>query len=154
MPAEYDLSGSVALVTGAGGDIGRTVAVRLAGSGAAVVLTDLERAAEGLERTRAACADLREHSHVLIAPADVTDAASVAACFDVAAERFGVPDRVFNNAGVQGQLLPLQDYPIDDFAFVMDVNVNGIFHVLLEASRRMREAGIAGAITNLSLIHI
>ena len=148
MPAEYDLSGSTALVTGAGGDIGRTAAVRLAGSGAAVVLTDLERAAEGLERTRAECAAASDVSRVLVAPADVTDAASVAGCFDAAAERFGVPDLVFNNAGVQGELLPLQDYPVDDFSFVMDVNVNGIFHVLLEAARRMREAGVAGAIVN------
>ena len=45
MAASYDLAGSTALVTGAAGDIGRTVAVRLAGSGAAVVLTDLDRAA-------------------------------------------------------------------------------------------------------------
>ncbi len=44
MPADYDFSGSTALVTGAGGDIGRTTAVRLAGSGARVVITDLDRA--------------------------------------------------------------------------------------------------------------
>lgn len=148
MPANYDLTGSTALVTGAGGDIGRTVAVRLARSGSAVVLTDLDQAAGGLERTRAECAAAADESRVLVAPADVTQAASVAACFDAAADRFGTPDLVFNNAGVQGELLPLQDYPIDDFAFVMDVNVKGIFHVLLEAARRMRMAGIAGAIVN------
>ena len=148
MPASYDLGGSVALVTGAGGDIGRTVAVRLAQGGAAVLLSDLDRAAEGMERTRSACAATGNEDRIGIVPADVTDAASVSACFDEAESRFGTPDLVFNNAGVQGELLPLQDYPIDDFAFVMDVNVNGIFHVLLEATRRMRTAGIAGAIVN------
>ena len=148
MPAEYDLSGSIALITGAGGDIGRTVAVRLAASGAAVILTDLEQAAAGLERTRAACASTGAESRVLVAPADVTDAASVAACFDAAQQRFGVPNLVFNNAGVQGELLPLQDYPVEDFAFVMNVNVNGIFNVLLEATRRMRGADSGGAIVN------
>ena len=147
MAASYDLAGSTALVTGAAGDIGRTVAVRLAGSGAAVILTDLDRAAEGLERTRAECVSAGDE-RVVVVPADVTDAASVAACFETASGRLGTPDLVFNNAGVQGELLPLQDYPVDDFAFVMDVNVNGIFHVLLEAARRMREAGLAGAIVN------
>jgi NAD(P)-dependent dehydrogenase (short-subunit alcohol dehydrogenase family) len=72
----------------------------------------------------------------------------VAACFDAADERFGTPDRVFNNAGVQGELLPLQDYPVDDFPFVMNVNVFGIFNVLRESARRMRAAGIGGAIVN------
>ena len=148
MPASFDLTGSTALVTGAGGDIGRTVAVRLARSGAAVVLTDLDRAAEGLERTRSECAAAGSDSRILVAPADVTDAGSVAACFDAAHERLRTPDMVFNNAGVQGELLPLQDYPIDDFAFVIDVNVKGIFHVLLEAARRMRMAGVEGAIVN------
>lgn len=148
MPASYDLAGSIALVTGAGGDIGRTVAVRLAQSGASVVLTDLDRAAEGLERTRAACAAVADDQQVAVAAADVTDAASVAACFDEAEARLGVPDLVFNNAGVQGELLPLQDYPLTDFAFVMNVNVNGIFNVLQQASQRLRGAGKPGAIVN------
>jgi NAD(P)-dependent dehydrogenase (short-subunit alcohol dehydrogenase family) len=148
MPASYDFSGSTALVTGAGGDIGRTTAVRLAASRANVVITDLDRAAEGLERTRAACAEVATGSHVLAVAADVTDPASVEACFDAAVERFGVPDLVFNNAGVQGELLPLQDYPVEDFPFVMNVNVFGIFNVLREAARRLREAGRAGAIVN------
>ena len=148
MPASYDLSGSTALVTGAAGDIGRTVAVRLASSGAAVALTDLDRAADGLERTRAECAAAGDESGVLVAPADVTDVGGVSGVLDATSKRLGVPDLVFNYAGVQGELLPLQDYPVDDFAFVMDVNVNGIFNVLLLAAQRMRDAGVAGAIVN------
>lgn len=148
MPARYDFGGSTALVTGAGGDIGRTVAVRLAASDARVVITDLDRAAEGLELTRAACAAAGGDDGVLAVAADVTEPASVAACFEAAAERFGAPDIVFNNAGVQGELLPLQDYPLDDLALVMDVNVKGIFNVLREAARRLRSAGLAGAIVN------
>lgn len=148
MAASYDFSGSVALVTGAGGDIGRTTAVRLAASGARVVVTDLERAAEALERTRDACGEASTSEQVLTVAADVTDPASVASCFDAAIERFGVPDRVFNNAGVQGELLPLQDYPVEDFPFVMNVNVYGIFNVLREAARRLREVRAAGAIVN------
>ena len=55
---------------------------------------------------------------------------------------------IFNNAGVQGELLPLQDYPVDDFPFVMHVNVFGIFNVLRESAQRLRDSGRGGAIVN------
>jgi NAD(P)-dependent dehydrogenase (short-subunit alcohol dehydrogenase family) len=148
LSANYSFAGSTALVTGAAGDIGRTAAVRLAESGANVVLTDLDRAADGLERSRAACADVARGDAVLAVTADVTDPASVEACFGAAVGRFAAPDLVFNNAGVQGEVLPLQDYPVDDFPFVMNVNVFGIFNVLRETARRLREAGRTGAIVN------
>jgi NAD(P)-dependent dehydrogenase (short-subunit alcohol dehydrogenase family) len=148
LSANYSFAGSTALVTGAAGDIGRTAAVRLAESGANVVLTDLDSAADGLERSRAACADVARGDAVLAVAADVTDPASVEACFEAAVGRFGAPDLVFNNAGVQGEVLPLQDYPVDDFPFVMNVNVFGIFNVLRETARRLREAGRTGAIVN------
>jgi 2-dehydro-3-deoxy-L-rhamnonate dehydrogenase (NAD+) len=147
MPASYDFSGSTALVTGAAGDIGRAVARRLAGTGANLVITDLASTGEGLEQTLAACSVIAPDRVVAVA-ADVTDPASVEACFGTALERFGAPDLVFNNAGVQGELLPLQDYPSEDFPFVMSVNVFGIFNVLRESARRMRDAGVAGAIVN------
>ena len=148
MTATYDLSGHVALITGAGGDFGRTVALRLAASGARIVLTDLTAAAEALEKTRAGCAALAGEEAVLVAPGDVTDPASVEAVFGAAIERFGVPDLVFNNAGIQGRILALQDYPVDDFARVIRVNVDGVFFVLREAGRRLRAAGQGGAIVN------
>jgi 2-dehydro-3-deoxy-L-rhamnonate dehydrogenase (NAD+) len=147
MPASYDFSGSTALVTGAAGDIGRAVARRLAATGANLVITDLASAREALEETRAACSAMARDVVAAVA-ADVTDPASVEACFGTALERFGTPDLVFNNAGVQGELLPLQDYPVEDFPFVMSVNVFGIFNVLRESARRMRDAGVAGAIVN------
>ena len=146
MPATYDLSRSIALVTGAAGDFGRAVAVRLAGSGAKLVLTDLALAAGGLDQTRERCAAVAGDGAVAIVAADVTDAGSVALLFDAAAERFGVPDLVFDNAGIQGDIAPLMDYSPDDFRKVMDINVTGIFHVLREAARRLREAGRGGAV--------
>jgi NAD(P)-dependent dehydrogenase (short-subunit alcohol dehydrogenase family) len=146
--ATYDLAGHVALVTGAGGDFGRTVALRLAGAGARLVLTDLAAAAESLEDTRARGAALLGDDGALVVPGDVSDAADVAAVFGAAVERFGVPDLVFNNAGVQGLIKPLQDYPLDDAAAVFRVNIQGVFTVLREAGRRLREAGRPGAIVN------
>jgi NAD(P)-dependent dehydrogenase (short-subunit alcohol dehydrogenase family) len=148
MPATYDLSGSIALVTGAAGDFGRTVSVRLAASGARLVLTDLAAVGDALEEARARCATMAGDAAVLTVPADVTDAASVAALFDASVERLGVPDLVFNNAGIQGDIASLQDYSLDDFTKVMSINVTGIFHVLREAARRLRAAGRGGAIVN------
>jgi NAD(P)-dependent dehydrogenase (short-subunit alcohol dehydrogenase family) len=146
--ATYDLAGHVALVTGAGGDFGRTVSRRLAGAGARIVLTDLASATDGLDETHRACRASSGDGSVHVVTGDVTDPASVEAVFSSAAERFGVPDLVFNNAGVQGLIRPLQDYPLEDMAAVMRVNVEGIFHVLREAGRRLREVGRGGAIVN------
>jgi NAD(P)-dependent dehydrogenase (short-subunit alcohol dehydrogenase family) len=148
MTAQYDLAGHGALVTGAAGDFGRTVAERLVASGARVVLTDLATAADGLERTRQLCARRADDAAATVVTGDVTDPSSVEAVFDAAVQRVGVPDLVFNNAGIQGLIAPLQDYPLDDMARVVRVNVEGIFHVLREAGRRLRAAGRGGAIVN------
>lgn len=148
MPATYDLTGSVALVTGAAGDFGRTTALRLAATGARIVVTDVAAAAVPLEATRAAVAAVAGEANALAVVADVTDAASVAALFDAAETRFGTPDRIFNNAGIQGELVAIQDYPLDDLRAVIDVNVLGVFIVLREAARRLRAAGRGGAIVN------
>jgi NAD(P)-dependent dehydrogenase (short-subunit alcohol dehydrogenase family) len=146
--ATYDLSQSIALVTGAAGDFGRTVGLRLGASGARLVLSDLDAAADGLEETRGLCAEVAGEAAVLAVTADVTDAGSVAALFDAAVERFGAPDLVFNNAGVQGDILPLTDYPREDFVKVLEINVTGVFHVMREAAVRLRAAGRGGSIVN------
>lgn len=148
MPAAYDLSGSSALVTGAAGDIGRAVALHLAAAGARMVLTDLDAASDRLEGTLQKCTAIAPADTVIAVPADVTDWHSVEACFAAAAERFGSPDMVFNNAGIQGAMRPTADYPVDDFPLVMRVNVVGVFHVLREAARRLRDEGRPGSIVN------
>ena len=148
MSTVYDLSGSIVLITGAAGDIGRATALRLAGCGARLALTDVASAAADLEQTRGLCAAVLGDARVMTVPADVTDQASVSAAFDEVADRLGVPDRVFNNAGVQGAMVGLADYPVDDFSSVLSVNVLGAFHVLRESARRLRAAVRGGAIVN------
>lgn len=148
MTTTYDLTGRTALVTGAAGDFGRTVALRLAGSGARLVLTDLEFTSEELEETRRLCAALAGDEAVMVFSADVTDPSSVDALFDAAGGHFGAPDLVFNNAGIQGDIAPLADYSPDDFAKVIAVNVTAIFHVLRVAARRLRADGRGGAVVN------
>lgn len=147
-PAIYDLSDSTALVTGAAGDIGRAVALRLAGSGARLALTDMPAASERLEATAERCSEINGDSTVMTITADVTDSADVERCLEAASPAVGVADLVFNNAGYQGLFRATPDYPEADLASVMDVNVAGVFSVLQATADRMRAAAITGSIVN------
>lgn len=135
-----DLASKSAIVTGAGGGIGRAVCLGLAEAGARVLAVDLSETA-GRETEaigRATGSDIRFHA------ADVRDEASVKAYVDAATGAFGGIDIFMNNAGWQGQILPLSDYPVDVFDQVMAINVRGVFlglkHVLPVMTRNGRGA--------------
>ncbi len=135
-----DLANKSAIVTGAGGGIGRAVCLGLAEAGARVLAVDLSETA-GRETEaigRATGSDIRFHA------ADVRDEASVKAYVDAATGAFGGIDIFMNNAGLQGQILPLSDYPVDVFDQVMAINVRGVFlglkHVLPVMTRNGRGA--------------
>lgn len=135
-----DLASKSAIVTGAGGGIGRAVCLGLAEAGARVLAVDLSEPA-GRETEaigRATGSDIRFHA------ADVRDEASVKAYVDAATGAFGGIDIFMNNAGWQGQILPLSDYPVDVFDQVMAINVRGVFlglkHVLPVMTRNGRGA--------------
>lgn len=125
-----DLAGKSAIVTGAGGGIGRAVCIGLAGLGARVLAVDLSEAAgretEAIGRARGL--DISFHA------ADVRDEPSVQAYVAAAIDAFGGVDVFMNNAGWQGDIAPLCDYPVETFDQVMAINVRGVFlglkHVL------------------------
>lgn len=68
---------------------------------------------------------------------DVMDGGQVSQTVDTVVRELGQIDFLFNNAGYQGAFAPVQDYPDDDFARVMNINVCGAFHVLRYVAQHM-----------------
>ena len=136
----FNFSGQVAVVTGAGTGIGRAAALALARAGARVVAVDLQaRTGEETAALARACGvDAR------FVQADVCQADQVANYVHTAVSLWGQIDVLMNNAGWQGDICSLVDYPDDQFDRVMAVNVRGIYlgmkHTLPVMIRRRRGA--------------
>lgn len=143
----FALDGEVALVTGASSGLGRHFAALLARAGAEVVVA--ARRSDKLEALVAEIEAAGGRAHAVAM--DVTDAASVAAAFDRAAELADVPGIVINNAG-QTITKPLLQQTEADWDNVIDPNLKGCFLVATEAARRMVAAGKPGSIVNIASI--
>jgi 3alpha(or 20beta)-hydroxysteroid dehydrogenase len=135
----------IVIVTGAAGDIGRAAAVRFASEGAAIVAVDL--AEEDLAKTVATVE--AAGGRALPVRADVTKSADVAAYVQRAIDTFGGVDVLFNNAGIEGDFSPLEDYPEAMFEKVLDVNVKGVWLGMRHVAGAMRASG-GGSIINSS----
>jgi NAD(P)-dependent dehydrogenase (short-subunit alcohol dehydrogenase family) len=142
------ISGRCALVTGAGGDIGRAVAARLATAGASIALADHGSAHRQLLEAREACLGIGTSPRVETVEFDVSDEDEVAGALDRVAATLDIPSLVFNNAGIQGEFVPVQNYPVSDARRIFEVNVIGALNVLTATSRRMIENGSEGSVVN------
>lgn len=116
---KVDLTGKVALITGAGNGIGKETALRLAEAGARLILVDIDRSAVD---DVAATFGTRASGYV----ADVTDYAALDAAIRAGIERFGGIDIVVANAGV-GTYGSFRNMGPDTFRRGIDINVNGVF---------------------------
>jgi NAD(P)-dependent dehydrogenase (short-subunit alcohol dehydrogenase family) len=126
-------STKVAIVTGAGTGIGRASALALVRDGWSVVLAG--RRADALSATAAGAPP---SSPVLTVPTDVTKPDSVAALFQRAKEKFGRVDLLFNNAGRGSPPVPLEDFNVEKWREIVDVNLTGAFLCIREAIRVMK----------------
>jgi 3-oxoacyl-[acyl-carrier protein] reductase len=138
-------SAKVALITGAGRGIGRSVAIGLAQAGMDVVL--MARTAAELEETRGHVAALGRSA--LAVRADVGCPEEVRAAVDQALERFGRIDVLVNAAGRQPPIGPLAENDAADWAQTIQVNLLGTFHCIQAVLPGMRQRR-AGKIINFS----
>ena len=129
------MSTKVAIVTGAGSNIGQRTALALLGEGYSVTLAG--RRAEALEDTAAQAGEAR--SRTLLVPTDVTDPASIKALFAKTKETFGRLDLLFNNAGVGAPSVPLEDLTYEQWKRVVDTNLTGSFLCTQEAFKIMKD---------------
>ncbi|MFC9397145.1 SDR family oxidoreductase [Streptomyces sp. NPDC057027] len=125
---------SIAVVTGAGSGIGRSVALALAAAGWSVALAG--RRAEALEETAAALPS----GEFLCVPTDVTSEEEVTALFASVRDHWGRVDLLFNNAGTfAGGGVPVEDLDPATWRAVVDVNLTGAFLCAQAAFRTMKE---------------
>lgn len=145
-----DLTGKVALITGAGRGLGAETARTLAQHGAAVALSDIDHAAA--ERQAQA---LKGDGLTAIALAhDVADEAAWQTTVAGCVEQLGGLDVLVNNAGVES-MAPFADCELADFERIQSINVTGTFLGIKHAIRAMRpdgSAGRGGSIINLSSV--
>jgi NAD(P)-dependent dehydrogenase (short-subunit alcohol dehydrogenase family) len=129
MPDRIRLDGRTAVVTGAAGIIGTATIRLLAERGARIVAVDRKE-----HELAAAIKELPASAEALAVTADVTSESEVAEYVRAAVDRFGTIDAFYNNAGIEGDIKPIQEYSLESFRRVLDVNVVGVFlgmkHVL------------------------
>jgi len=144
---ERRFEGKVVIVTGAAGGIGRAAMERFAQEGAALVAVDLP--GSGLEEAVALAE--KAGGEALAVAADVTRAEDVARYVAEGASRFGGIDFLFNNAGIEGSVTPIDSYPDDAFDRVLAVNVRGVFLGMKHVIPALRRRG-GGAVVNTASV--
>lgn len=143
-----NLSGKVALVTGARRGIGRGISLELAREGADVAINDVE----GSDQAQAVAAEIRalgQRATVVIA--DVTQPDQVQAMIEQVVHELGGLDILVNNAGVES-IIPLLEITPAEWERVTHINLKGEFLCAQAAARQMIAAGKGGAMINLGSV--
>jgi 3-oxoacyl-[acyl-carrier protein] reductase len=144
MNGSKELQGRVAIVTGAGRNIGRAIALDLAAGGAAVVVNTRANLAQG-EGVAGEIAAVG--GEALAVAGDVADAAAVERMAQAAISRFGRIDYLINNAALRGEH-PLDQMTHAQWRKVLDVILDGAFHCVKACLPHLKRSG-AGAIVNI-----
>ncbi len=142
-----DLTDRIAVVTGAGSGLGRSLAIGLARAGAHVALVDIDiaAAADTAEMIQAE----RPGAVVVACHCNVTDEISVQQTYAGILDQFGGLDILVNAAGI-APAFALVDLPVEKWRAALEVNLTGYFLMAKHAAKIMIEQGIGGSIVNLS----
>ena len=141
------LMGKIAVVTGAGSGLGRSIAVGLAREGALVAAADVD--AQAAAETVAAIQQELPAAGAIAVKCDVTDEGSVGKAFDGLLAQWGGLDILVNAAGV-APAYSLTELPVDKWRMALEVNLTGYFLMARTAARIMIEQAMGGNIINLS----
>lgn len=136
------LEDKTVVITGGSGGIGTETAKMMLREGAKVLIVDMNE--EALKKVAQEIGSANLH----VFTADVTDEKQVEAYAAKAKELFGRVDVFFNNAGVEGVVKPLDEYPMDEYHKVINVNVHGVFYGLRHVFPLMKEKGGSVIITS------
>jgi len=140
--------GRTAIVTGAGSGIGSGIARVLARAGMNVAVADIQR-----EAAQAICSQIEgEGGKAIPIVVDVSDAASVEAAAEQAEAAFGRIHLAVNNAGVAMHGTPLEKISLEDWHWVIGVNMYGVIHGIRSFVPRIRRHGEGGHVVNTASI--
>ena len=139
-----ELTGKVAIVTGAGRNIGRAIALALADAGASILVNARSNRAEADAVAREIEALGRK---ALVHIGNVADAADVQAMADAAVKQLGRVDILVNNAALRREK-PFAEMDHAEWREIMDVTLDGAFHCVKACLPALRNSG-AGAIVNI-----
>jgi NAD(P)-dependent dehydrogenase (short-subunit alcohol dehydrogenase family) len=143
-----DLQNKVAIITGGTSGIGRDTTVLFAEAGAKVVVAGRreKEGAETLDLVRQAGSD------GLFVKTDVAKAADVQALVENTVAKFGRVDVAFNNAGIEGDWMPLTELSEQQWDAVIDINLKGMWLCLKYEIQQMVKQGSAATIVNMSSV--
>lgn len=143
-----EMKGKIALITGAGVGIGKSIAIRFADMGISVIVADLNE--ESAKETVFALSNpTKEQKHVGI-KVDVTSSESVKKMIDFIEKEYGALDILCNNAGVS-TMQKIEDLTEDEWNFNFDVNAKGIFLVTKLAFPLLKKQGSARIVNTASM---
>ncbi len=134
------MKGKRVVITGGSGAIGMALAKSLLKNGANVLITDLKD--EALEVAKKELAS----DNLYIFKADVSKEKEVAQYVKYAVDKMGGIDIFYDNAGVEGKVVPLEDYPLDVFDQLIDVNIKGVYYGLRHVFTVMKKNKNGGSI--------
>jgi NAD(P)-dependent dehydrogenase (short-subunit alcohol dehydrogenase family) len=147
MEETMSFEGSVVLVTGAASGIGLDTARTFAREGATVVLSDIQR-----DKGKQATSDItNEGLNAEFIHCDVSDSDSIDQMFNSIKESYGRLDIAFNNAGVEGNMGPIDSLTLEDWDRVISINLTSVFRCMQHEIAMMRGNG-GGVIINCSSI--
>jgi NAD(P)-dependent dehydrogenase (short-subunit alcohol dehydrogenase family) len=139
-----DLTGKVALITGAGSGLGAAAAKRLAKAGAKVAL--LGRSEDELQKT--AKEIQARGGETLSILADISDDVAMKQGYDKVAKDWGRLDIVFANAGINGVWAPLEDLKVEEWKKTIDINLTGTFLTIKHAVPLLKKQGGSIVVTS------